>query len=215
LTAAETNDGRDGFVAAKAALLFPFPELHEEALARLSRDRSRKVSNDTKAAEDAELVSLLVMRLPSLLRRDGETSGTDETPRKKAARAFAVETVLAASEVGPEVGPEVSFAGFLRTDDALTAFAVSAFASARRYDDAARVLVARLGTHESLVFAADAAPALVQRFLASKRAFDDSDPSGGGGFQSGGVTAFAAAAARRLAADARAEGARALAKDLR
>jgi hypothetical protein len=72
-----------------------------------------------------------------------------------------------------------------------------------------------LGTHESLVFAADAAPALVQRFLASKRAFDDSDPSGGGGFQSGGVAAFAAAAARRLAADARAEGARALAKDLR
>jgi hypothetical protein len=148
------------------------------------------------------------MRLPSLL-RFAQKNGTDqnETPRKKSARAFAVETVLAASEVFCE--------NFLRTDDALTAFAVSAFASARRYDDAARVLVARTGTHESLVTAADAAPALVQRFLASKRAFDDSDPSGGGGFQSGGVAAFAAAAARRLAADARAEGARALAKDLR
>ena len=106
----------------------------------------------------------------------------------------------------------------MRTDDALTAFAASALAAARRYEDAVRVLVARARTHASLTTAADAAPALVQRFLASKRAFDEFDArsNGSNGSNSrGGVAAFAAAAARRLAADARAEGARALAKDLR
>ena len=110
-----------------------------------------------------------------------------------------------------------------RDDDALAAFAASAFAAARRYDDAARVLAVRSRTHASLATAADAAPALVQRFLASKRnLFDDlfvravREPGhGGDGSRPGGVAAFAAAAAARLLADARAEGARALAEDLR
>ena len=113
---------------------------------------------------------------------------------------------------------------FLRTDDALTAFAVSAFAAAREYDDAARVLASRARTCASLARAADAAPALVQRFLASKRAFDAPKGGGSGGSRDGrdglgphpgGVAAFASAAARRLAAETRARGARALAEDLR
>ena len=90
-------------------------------------------------------------------------------------------------------------------------------------DDAARVLAVRSRTHASLATAADAAPALLQRFLASKRnLFDDlfvravREPGhGGDGSRPGGVAAFAAAAAARLLADARAEGARALAEDLR
>ena len=194
--------------AAKVALLFPFPDLHDETLARLAAiretkrafshkkrkpplDKGSKPSDFVRKDPDPAFAALAAVRLPSLL--SSASRAGPSTPRAKSARDLAAETVLAR------------------------------FAAARRYDDAARVLAARSRTHASLATAADAAPALVQRFLASKRSlFDDlfvhavREPGhGGDGSRPGGVAAFAAAAAARLLADARAEGARALAEDLR
>jgi hypothetical protein len=224
--------------AAKVALLFPFPDLHDETLARLAAiretkrafshkkrkpplDKGSKPSDFVRKDPDPAFAALAAVRLPSLLSSDSRAGPS--TPRAKSARDLAAETVLArfAFAFRRRARDEEDFDS--RDDDALAAFAASAFAAARRYDDAARVLAARSRTHASLATAADAAPALVQRFLASKRSlFDDlfvhavREPGhGGDGSRPGGVAAFAAAAAARLLADARAEGARALAEDLR
>ena len=177
------------------ALLFPFPDLHEETLARLAAIRETERATERSAFShkkrnllsfrdpDPAFAALAAARLPSLLSSDSR-AGPSTREIAKSARDLAAETVLA------------RFACAFRR---------------RARDD------------EDLVSRDDDAPALVQRFLASKRSlFDDlfvravREPGhGGDGSRPGGVAAFAAAAAARLLADARAEGARALAEDLR
>ena len=168
--------------AAKVALLFPFPDLHEETLARLAAIRETERATERSAFShkkrnllslrdpDPAFAALAAARLPSLLSSDSRAGPS--TPRAKSARDLAVETVRRAPPFRRRARDEGDFVS--RDDDALAAFAASAFAAARRHDDAARVLAVRSRTHASLATAADAAPALAQRFLASKRnLFDD------------------------------------------
>ena len=143
--------------AAKVALLFPFPDLHEETLARLAAIRETERATERSAFShkkrnllslrdpDPAFAALAAARLPSLLSSDSRAGPS--TPRAKSARDLAVETVLArfafAFRRRARDEGDVS-----RDDDALAAFAASA--AARRYDDAARVLAVRSRTHASL-----------------------------------------------------------------
>ena len=127
--------------AAKVALLFPFPDLHEETLARLAAIRETERATERSAFShkkrnllslrdpDPAFAALAAARLPSLLSSDSRAGPS--TPRAKSARDLAVETVLARRMAqrrrARDEGVRVS-----RDDDALAAFAASAFAAARR-----------------------------------------------------------------------------------
>ena len=91
--------------AAKVALLFPFPDLHEETLARLAAIRETERATERSAFShkkrnllsfrdpDPAFAALAAARLPSLLSSDSRAGPS--TPRAKSARDLAVETVLA------------------------------------------------------------------------------------------------------------------------